>query len=89
MLSAPSSEPMTPARPPPKDAPPKTSAVTAVSVYVVPWPGSPELISAVKQIAARPAKMPDMRCAPMRTMVMGIPLVKAARSSEPIRRKCV
>jgi len=55
----------------------------------VPCDGSPDEISAVNAIAASPAKAPEIRCAPIRTIVIGTQAVQAARSSDPIRRRCV
>lgn len=49
-----------PPRPPTKLDPPKTRAVTAINVYVVPCVGSPDPIKPVNAIAANAAKTPPI-----------------------------
>ena len=50
--------------------------------------GSPEPISAVNDIADKPANIPAIPWATILTQLIFTPLVKAARSSDPISLRC-
>ena len=87
-MKAPNIAPKAPPLPPIKLAPPRTKAVIPKSVYFVPCKGSPDPINAVKAIADKPINIPAMAWAIILTQFILTPLVYAALSSDPIKRKC-